>query len=569
MTLQQAHALQRRELMSLRAENTRLKKQMAQKDSERPELKELAALRAENERLKTYSFPDSAKEALERNIRYLKQVIKTKDRRYEDARSVWKNTENRCSILSLRVTDLEEKVHKLEAENISLKKRAETAEAEVRELNGTNKKLEIKANKSFENSSLPSSALPFRKKIPNNRKPTGKKPGAQPRHKGSCRKKLVPTSAPVIIPPPESFLNDPDIYPTGNKISKQLVDLDIKVTVHEFVTNEFRRRSNGTRLHAAFPEGIKDDVNYGSNIKTFAFLLNNYYNVSIAKTQQCISDISKGIISLSTGMISNLSKEFSVKTETERKQIFSLLHHADTLYSDATVSNICGSRKAVILCTDKESVLYQHADHKGHEGLGNSPIKDFKNTIVHDHDKSYYSYGSKHQECLAHVLRYLVGAIENEPDLTWHKKMHSHLQRMIHLSKSSSGKLPKDKVTLLKEQYFSILDIAEKEYLAHPPCKEFMEGFNLQKRLKEYADAHLLFLESPEVDHTNNISERCLRKFKRKQKQAVVFRSDSGSSYVCDALTIIETARLQHQNVFNVVYNVFSKKHTTSDQKLC
>ena len=60
MTLQQAHALQRRELMSLRAENTRLKKQMAQKDSERPELKELAALRAENERLKTYSFPDSA-----------------------------------------------------------------------------------------------------------------------------------------------------------------------------------------------------------------------------------------------------------------------------------------------------------------------------------------------------------------------------------------------------------------------------------------------------------------------------------------------------------------------------
>ena len=46
-------------------------------------------------------------------------------------------------------------------------------------------------------------------------------------------------------------------------------------------------------------------------------------------------------------------------------------------------------------------------------------------TIVHDHDRSYYSYGSYKisPECLAHVLRYLVGAIENEPHLTWHKQM--------------------------------------------------------------------------------------------------------------------------------------------------
>ena len=77
--------------------------------------------------------------------------------------------------------------------------------------------------------------------------------------------------------------------------------------------------------------------------------------------------------------------------------------------------------------------------------------------------------------------------------------------------------------------------------------------------MRNYQAAHLYFLSHPEVDPTNNISERELRKFKRKQKQAVVLRSDSGGQYICDALTIIETARMQHQNVYRTVEAAFTK----------
>jgi hypothetical protein len=62
--------------------------------------------------------------------------------------------------------DLKEQVSLLSAENDSLRIRAEKAEAEVLMLNGTNKKLEKRVNTNFENSSLPSSAIPFRKKNP-------------------------------------------------------------------------------------------------------------------------------------------------------------------------------------------------------------------------------------------------------------------------------------------------------------------------------------------------------------------------------------------------------------------
>ena len=545
MTLKEAHEIQRRELISLRAENARLKKQLEP------------------------SFPVEEKLSLERHVRHLEQVIQTKDKRYESLRQSNSITQKQFRDLNLQILDLQERVKELETENAELKHRAESAEAEVKELNGTNQKLNARLNINFENSSLPSSALPFRKKVTNNRKPSGKKPGGQPHHKGNTRKQLPPTREPIIIPPPENYLSDPDIYPTGKQLSKQLIDISVNVIVQDYITDEFRKRSNGTRVHAPFPEGIVNNVNYGPSLKGFAFLLNNYFNVSVAKTRQCISDLTYGVIKPSTGMISNLSKEFSLKTAQDRKKIFSLLHHSDTLYSDATVSNVNGTRKAVILTTDKENVLYQHLDHKGHDGLEQTPVNDCKSTLVHDHDKSYYSYGSHHQECLAHVLRYLVAAQENEPELTWHKKMHSHLQKMIHKSKKSKSGIPPDKKRELKMMYFSILDLADKEYSEHPPDPNNRDGFNLQKRLREYANAHLYFLDHPDVDYTNNISERELRKFKRKQKQAVVFRSTRGAECVCDALTIIETARMQNQCVFSVVKKAFQKNEQSSNTKFC
>lgn len=535
MTLKEAHEIQRRELMSLRAKVARFEKQSS------------------------VLFPNEEKEALERHIRHLEQIIKSQDSRYEAARSHWKLTDNRCYDLELEILELKELISSLQEEITSLRYRAETAENEVRMLNGTNKKLEKKLNTSFENSSLPSSALPFRKKVPNSRKPTGRKPGAQPGHKPHNVSSLLATKEPVYLPAPDEFLNNPDIYPTGKTITKQLIDIQVNVMVQDFIADEYRSRSTGTRHHAPFPSGIVNDVTYGASIKALAFLLNNYYNVSIAKTKQCISDVTKGIINLSTGTICNLSSQFSAATEADRAKIFSLLTHSDVLFSDATVSNINGNRKAVILCTDKKQVLYQHMEHKGHDGLSQTPVKNFCGTLVHDHDRSYYSYGSSHQECIAHVLRYLVGAMENEPHLTWHKQMHTLLQKMIHTAKRNKSGIPKEKVDTLTKKYESILTVATEEYQKHPPQKEYMDGYNLQKRLRDYQSAHLYFLSHPDVSYTNNISERGLRKFKRKQKQAVVFRSTSGGQRICDALTIIETARMQHKNVYDTVEAAFTK----------
>ena len=279
MTLQQAHELQRRELISLRAEVARLKKQT------------------------TGLFPVEEKESLERRIRHLEQANKTDNRRHEEARAHWKIMDKRCFDLELENLDLKEQLAAALADIEVLRHRAETAEAEVSMLNGTNKKLEKKLNTNFENSSLPSSALPFRKKVPNSRKRSGKKPGAQPGHKAHTASRLLPTREPVFLTSPESISTNPDFYPTGKKIIKQLIDIQVSVNVNDYIADEYRNRKTGTRVHAPFPAGIINDVNYGASVKALDFLLNDYYNVSIAKTRQCISDITKGAVNLSKGKI--------------------------------------------------------------------------------------------------------------------------------------------------------------------------------------------------------------------------------------------------------------------------
>ena len=53
--------------------------------------------------------------------------------------------------------------------------------------------------------------------------------------------------------------------------------------VTEYRTMEFYDKKKGRNVHAAFPDGVTDDVNYDESIKAVLFLLNNRCNVSLEK----------------------------------------------------------------------------------------------------------------------------------------------------------------------------------------------------------------------------------------------------------------------------------------------
>lgn len=492
--------------------------------------REVLALRRENAKLKNGTYTDADRLANEKEIRKLKQelssALKEKERYkalYKEYR-FWGSDDSRSEIL--RLTQLLEIA------------------------NDTIKKLKAQMNRNHENSSVPSSQKPFHKKIKNSRVNTGRKPGAQKGHPGHRRPHMEPTAPVIVLPPSQSVLSNNDFYPTGKFISKQVVDLDIRVSVTEYSAQIYRNRVTGERYHAPFPDGISNEFNYGKNVKALAFLLNNYCNVSIDKTQELIQGITNDKIILSKGLINSLSKQFSDATISERQKIYDMLLLAPSMHTDFSPGRVNGKNVQILICTNPYETLYCFSEHKGHQGIIGTPVEEYLQTLIHDHDITFYSYGGLHQECLAHVLRYLQSAIENEPELTWHSQMKNLISSVIHEAKQDRH-FSENRILEIEDEYDRILSIADSEYCLHPPGKYFMDGFNLFLRMKEYKTNHLLFLKYPDLEYTNNLAERGLRKFKRKFKQAVTFRSNENVAFLCNCMSIIETRKQQGANLFD------------------
>jgi len=521
-------------------------------------------IQAENHKLRKYIEELESGEAItklhneyEKRIHTLEYKLQQKIREAEKYQNLWRNALKQVDAERANAAMISADKDAVVRECDDLKKGSITAQEKMQELQGVISNLKAQLNRNYENSSIPSSQKQNHKKIKNSREKTERKPGGQTGHVGHKRSHHIPTLK-EEIPVPAEIVNSPDYYLTGKVITKQVVDLEVRVEVTEYSTLEYRNRITGTRGHAPFPNGVVNDVTYGGNVKALAFLLNNYCNVSIDKTQEMISELSERKIQLSKGMINGLGRIFSAETAEDRKQIFSDLLSSPVMYSDATASRINGKGAAVIVCATPKEMLYFSREHKGHEGLKETPVEDYQFTLVHDHDKTYYNYGSGHQECLSHVIRYLKDSIENEPYLTWNKDMREFLQTMIHEVKESNREVSDDKRTEYESRYDELIKNAEEEYKNRPPTKYYRDGYNLFKRMKEYRDNHLLFLYNREVEYTNNLSERLLRIFKRKMKQAVTFRSTDSVTYLCEALGVIETGRVRGTSIYQITKNAFA-----------
>jgi hypothetical protein len=206
-------------------------------------------------------------------------------------------------------------------------------------------------------------------------------------------------------------------------------------------------------------------------------------------------------------------------------------------------------------------------EHKGHEGVKGTPVENYQHTLVHDHDKTFYSYGSNHGECNQHPLRNLKGSMENEPTLNWAGQMRALIQEMIHFincldpeDNRDPDQIDPDKVEALEAKYDDILALAQDEYEYEPPSKYNMDGFNLYKRLEEYKANHLLFLHDRRVPATNNLSERLLRSLKRKSVQVMSFRSFGSLGYLCQSLGTVASLRAQGVNLYDSVASIFDRQ---------
>ena len=527
---------------------------------------EIAALKEENRRLRSELSKIAKREEKQRlradklkeEIKKLKETLS--DLKHENSRlgfdicvahSEWKEQERIIKAVDKRRYEWKQKAQ-------SLGKRLKEALDE-------NKYLKTKANKTSLNSSLPPSSSATLKPIQNLRIKSGKPQGGQIGHVGAKRSYHKPTNT-VMLPPLLScpHCGNTHLKDIGAHVrTRRITDIEVVA-----ITTEWQAKSSWCpdcheELYPPFPAELKNEENYGTNIRAFLSYLTDGLNVSIDNARGFLRELTDSEVDVSKGYVANIKLEFESRAKANVDEIFQAITLSPYVGVDATFMRSGAHISYIYNYNTPYLTYYQASDKKGDVPLQLGPLKDSQATIIGDHDKSYYAYGLKHGECNAHILRYLKGVIQNEPKRLWAKDMKCILDdayKIAHAARGKEGFVSKSSYEEISERYDAALEKAYAEYIKDGPynSKYKPEGIALFKRLKEYKDNHLLFLKDPNVPFTNNATERLLRCAKGKLKQAGGFRSTkTGEAPFCSFLTITKTCQLQGINPYLAVLQIF------------
>jgi hypothetical protein len=156
--------------------------------------------------------------------------------------------------------------------------------------------------------------------------------------------------------------------------------------------------------------------------------------------------------------------------------------------------------------------------------------------------------------------------------MTWNTAMLALLREMLTWRRQlTSGSLPPNpnSAEAFEQRYDEILELAANEYEQSPPNKYYREGYNLYLRLRDFKDSELQFLHNTHIPPDNSLCERLARVFKRKQRQAIAFRSFESLGYICEAIATINNMRCANKNVFSETSAIFGRlkaaKSSTSE----
>ena len=396
----------------------------------------------------------------------------------------------------------------------------------------------LKLNSS--NSSKPPSMDPNRKK---KLKDSGNKnKGGQKGHKGMRLEKVKNPDKIKVLKIDRKKIPVGKYKDIGYE-SRQVIDIQIKKVVTEYRA-QILEDENGKKYTASFPENIKSDVQYGTNLKSNSVYMSQFQLLPYNRIQDYFTD--QMGIPLSLGSIFNFNQETFDLLEkfdeiTKRKIINSLVVHADE-----TGINIGGKRKWLHLAsTDLWSYYYPHKK-RGSEAIDDiGIISKFSGILCHDHWKPYYNYNCTHALCNAHHLRELENVID-QYKYEWASKMKEFL-----IEVNKKGKLSTKEVNDYREKYRNIL----KDGNIECPKAKKIEGKkgrvkqtkarNLLERLLDFEDDVLRFMENELVSFTNNQAENDLRMTKVQQKISGCFRSFEGAYIFCRIRGYLSTCRKQ------------------------
>ena len=448
----------------------------------------------------------------------------------------------------VEVNKLNDRIDFIEKENTGLRKDNQL-------LKDDNERMRRIINNDSSNSSLPPSTDQKGKAANtyNAREKSGKKCGGQRGHKGTALTKREV----------ENKIGNGDFQhrivsfgkQEGDYISKYVPGLQILPTATEL---RFYADETGKTV---IQEEYKSDVIYGPIIKSIAVDLYSEGAVSNDRICEFINAISGNRLNLSTGSIYGFCRTFTEKSRDSISRIREELMNSETVYTDATVVTTNVKQAYIRNQSTDDAVLYSPMEKKNIDTLKETGILSaYCGTLVHDHETALYRFGSRHGECIVHLMRYLKKNTE-EGRNEWSGELSSLFSAINEERKkriATDSPFTGLEISGYEAEYDRILLKGRSENKKTSGKYAKQEEKTLLNRLDKYKENHLLFLHDFQVGFDNSMSERDLRKCKNRQKIAGGFRKQSGNEMYCSLMSVIETCKRKKMQIFENICKILN-----------
>jgi len=441
--------------------------------------------------------------------------------------------------------------------------------------------LENRLNLNSSNSSIPPSKDSFHKrKIPNSRKLTNKKPGGQEGHTGTT---LKPVENPdIIIEHRPSFCSG-----CGCTVQTQLTnfieerqEIEIPPIQIQYIAHHLHSYFCPychTVTEGKFPRHITQKIQYGPRITAYVAYFSIYQLIPVKRLTQIFYDLFG--CKMSQGTVINMINRVSSNLEEFEEQIRDLLINSPVIRTDETGMKVGKIKYWLHVVSTNSLTLYGIFRRRGHEGIDAlGVLLSFFGVAVHDFWDSYLKYPCKHAFCNAHILRELT-RVEDETHQQWPGKMRILL---VQAKKTAQIFIEKDEFVpniLLKyfnEQYLEL--ITEGLEANPPPTRitgtrgKLKQSFarNLLERMQTHHEEILRFLHEPQVPFDNNLAERDIRMPKLKMKISGLFRSEGGATAFSRIRSYVSTMQKNDLSVIDgLVQAAIGDPWMPNDTQIC
>jgi len=431
--------------------------------------------------------------------------------------------------------------------------------------------LEERLNKNSHNSSKPPSTDGYKKPNPKSlRKTSGKKQGGQEGHKGHNLKiDMEPTE--IIQHMPSACAGCPRYEECRGSAcvaeTRHVADACVTIEVTEHQVLEIACPRKNVDLRGQFPEAVKATIQYGENLQALIVAFSTVGAVSANRIHELFGNIFN--IPLSTGTIANMVRHCAENLAEIDEQLKLAVTGLDVAHFDETGTRVDKKLNWVHVASNRFLTYLYLSEYRGKRGMEEGAVLPaFQGTAVHDCWASYWSYGTAHAVCCAHLLRELTGIQENHPEQSWAESFKELLLDMKKAKDNaffeSGAALDADTIMQFEKRYDCIL---EKAYHENPMPPKTPGKPGRQKRgkvralidrLKDRKEAVCLFIKDLAVPFDNNQAERDLRMVKVKTKVSGCFRTADGARYFLRIMSYVGTAKKQGVNPFDAILKAVS-----------